>query len=42
MLPGQREVGILADGGYDLVSLAPLDQFLWSHHLELVGHFARR
>ena len=37
-----RDARILADGGYELVSLAPLDQFLWSHHLELVGHFTRR
>ena len=37
-----RDARTLADGGFDLVSLAPLDQFLWSHHLELVGHFARR
>ena len=37
-----RDARTLADGGYELVSLAPLDQFLWSHHLELVGHFARR
>lgn len=37
-----RDARILADGGYEMLSLAPLDQFLWSHHLELVGHFARR
>jgi len=37
-----RDARTLADGGYELLSLAPLDQFLWSHHLELVAHFARR
>jgi len=37
-----RDARFLADGGYELVSLVPLDQFLWSHHLELVAHFTRR
>lgn len=37
-----RDARILVDGGYEMLSVAPLDQFLWSHHLELIGHFARR
>lgn len=37
-----RDARILADGGYELVAVTPLDQFLWSHHLELVARFARR
>jgi len=37
-----RDARILVDGGYRLERVWPLDQFLWSHHLELVAHFARR
>jgi 23S rRNA (uracil1939-C5)-methyltransferase len=36
-----RDAKILAAGGYRLVSLAPVDQFLWSAHLELAAVFAR-
>lgn len=32
-----RDVRCLQDGGYVLKSVQPIDQFLWSHHLELVG-----
>jgi 23S rRNA (uracil1939-C5)-methyltransferase len=36
-----RDARLLAAGGYRLVSLTPIDQFLWSPHLELVGEFRR-
>ena len=36
-----RDARILVDGGYSLDSLLPVDQFLWSSHLELVGVFTR-
>lgn len=36
-----RDTRILIDGGYRLKDLTPVDQFLWSHHLELVAVFAR-
>lgn len=37
-----RDARILADGGYCLERVVPIDQFLWSPHLELVGVFTRR
>lgn len=36
-----RDARILADGGYRLDSILPVDQFLWSSHLEVVGVFTR-
>lgn len=36
-----RDARILADGGYRLGSVTPVDQFLWSPHVELVGVFRR-
>lgn len=36
-----RDARILADGGYTLEKVIPVDQFLWSPHLELVGVFKR-
>ena len=36
-----RDARILVDGGYRLVSVTPVDQFLWSAHVELVGSFIR-
>lgn len=36
-----RDARILADGGYALEKVVPVDQFLWSPHLELVGVFTR-
>jgi len=36
-----RDARILVDGGYSLDSVLPVDQFLWSSHLELVGVFTR-
>jgi 23S rRNA (uracil1939-C5)-methyltransferase len=36
-----RDARTLADGGYKLVSVQPIDQFVWSTHLELVALFQR-
>ena len=36
-----RDAASLAAGGYRLESLTPIDQFLWTAHLELVGVFTR-
>lgn len=37
-----RDARGLCDGGYHLPSVTPIDQFLWSDHIELVGVFERR
>lgn len=36
-----RDARTLIDGGYRLKSVTPIDQFLWSPHLELVAIFER-
>ncbi len=36
-----RDAAILREAGFDLVSATPVDQFLWSPHLESVVVFAR-
>jgi 23S rRNA (uracil1939-C5)-methyltransferase len=36
-----RDARILVDGGYRLVSVQPIDQFLWSAHIEAVTAFER-
>ncbi|MFC3050846.1 23S rRNA (uracil(1939)-C(5))-methyltransferase RlmD [Kordiimonas pumila] len=36
-----RDARMLADGGYTLTRVVPVDQFLWSPHLELVGVFRK-
>jgi 23S rRNA (uracil1939-C5)-methyltransferase len=36
-----RDAALLSAGGYRLERLTPIDQFLWSPHLELVGIFVR-
>ncbi|MGN6573055.1 MAG: class I SAM-dependent RNA methyltransferase [Pseudolabrys sp.] len=36
-----RDVKILVDGGYKLEGVTPVDQFRWSHHVEVVGVLAR-
>lgn len=36
-----RDARTLVDGGYALSHITPVDQFLWSSHLELVGIFHR-
>lgn len=37
-----RDLRILVDGGYALESVAPIDQFPWSHHLESVAVLRRQ
>jgi len=37
-----RDARILVDGGYFMEPVTPVDQFLWSEHIELVGAFARQ
>ncbi|OEJ67158.1 class I SAM-dependent RNA methyltransferase [Magnetovibrio blakemorei] len=36
-----RDARILVDGGYELLSVQPIDQFTYSPHVELVAHFSR-
>lgn len=36
-----RDAALLSAGGYRLERLVPVDQFAWSAHVELVGHFVR-
>jgi 23S rRNA (uracil1939-C5)-methyltransferase len=36
-----RDARVLIDAGFRLEGVAPVDQFLWSPHLELVGVFRR-
>jgi 23S rRNA (uracil1939-C5)-methyltransferase len=36
-----RDAAILIGGGYRLESVTPVDQFVWSAHVELVGVFKR-
>lgn len=36
-----RDARILIAGGYKLHKVQPVDQFLWSSHLELAAHFTR-
>jgi len=36
-----RDAGVLVDGGYILGDVQPVDQFLWSPHVELAGIFRR-
>ena len=37
-----RDARILVDGGYRLDSVRVIDQFTWSHHVELVAAFTKR
>jgi 23S rRNA (uracil1939-C5)-methyltransferase len=36
-----RDARILADGGYRLARVTPVDQFRYTPHLELVARFER-
>jgi 23S rRNA (uracil1939-C5)-methyltransferase len=36
-----RDARYLLDGGYKLTHVQPVDQFLWSHHVEVVAVFER-
>jgi 23S rRNA (uracil1939-C5)-methyltransferase len=37
-----RDARVLIDGGFTLQRLMPVDQFLWSSHIELAAGFVRR
>jgi 23S rRNA (uracil1939-C5)-methyltransferase len=37
-----RDARILVDGGYRMTELTPIDQFLWSSHVELVAIFQHK
>jgi 23S rRNA (uracil1939-C5)-methyltransferase len=37
-----RDARLLADGGYRLTAVTPVDQFRYSAHVELVGRFERQ
>lgn len=37
-----RDACTLQEGGYRLTRVVPVDQFLWTHHLEVVGTFVRK
>jgi 23S rRNA (uracil1939-C5)-methyltransferase len=37
-----RDARLLVDGGYRLARVQPIDQFVWSPHVELVACFERR
>jgi 23S rRNA (uracil1939-C5)-methyltransferase len=36
-----RDAAILVKGGYRIERIVPVDQFAWTHHLEIVGVFRR-
>jgi 23S rRNA (uracil1939-C5)-methyltransferase len=36
-----RDARVLIDGGYRLARVQPVDQFLWSSHIELAASFIR-
>jgi 23S rRNA (uracil1939-C5)-methyltransferase len=36
-----RDARLIIDGGFTLLRVVPVDQFLWSNHIELAGEFAR-
>jgi 23S rRNA (uracil1939-C5)-methyltransferase len=36
-----RDAALLIAGGYKIAPVVPIDQFLWSSHIELVGRFER-
>jgi 23S rRNA (uracil1939-C5)-methyltransferase len=36
-----RDAKVLIGGGYHLVTVTPIDQFRYSTHVEIVGHFVR-
>lgn len=36
-----RDISLLIKGGYHLLKIYPVDQFLWSPHMEIVAHLGR-
>jgi len=37
-----RDARLLVDGGYTFDTIQVIDQFTWSHHVELVATFTKR
>lgn len=37
-----RDAALIVTAGYELAKVTPVDQFVWSAHVELVGEFTRR
>jgi 23S rRNA (uracil1939-C5)-methyltransferase len=37
-----RDLRALLDGGYEISRVQPVDQFLWSPHIEVAVHLTRR
>jgi 23S rRNA (uracil1939-C5)-methyltransferase len=37
-----RDARMLVDGGYKMIAITIVDQFIWSHHVEVVAEFRRR
>ena len=37
-----RDLRLLVDGGYDITRVTPVDQFLYSSHIEVVAHLGRK
>lgn len=37
-----RDLAILVDGGYQIEKITPIDQFLWSPHVEIVAGLSKR
>ena len=36
-----RDARLLVEGGYEMRRVVPIDQFVWSHHIELAALFER-
>ncbi len=36
-----RDARLLREGGYQLISIIPIDQFLWTEHVEIVAKFEK-
>ena len=36
-----RDLRLLVDGGYKITRVVPIDQFLYSSHVEVVAHLER-
>ncbi|MCR9212108.1 MAG: hypothetical protein NXI13_00205 [Proteobacteria bacterium] len=37
-----RDIKLLTDGGYEIASVLPVDQFLWSPHVEMVAVLSKK
>ncbi len=36
-----RDAALLVNGGYALETVVPVDQFVWSHHVEAIALFSK-